>query len=277
MTNNQQKDGLVSIKGPFSEKDLRTLEKYCKIEKLSLTDQPVVTAKIASGLSSLQSVCQLFIWSSITRTAMRHVISLPDLEILDILEIRHPGRLSKFSEAISLKKFRCNHYMTESDLLEISTLPMLQELGAQNSSISQRSLEALLQMPRLEHIDFEATGFNDEMATIISKSNRIKHLEIGATKLTSEGLKKISGMSQLQALDIWSTNIHESDLKLLSKLPNLEYLSLGGCIDQPRFKAKGILPYLKDMPSLKRLWLDGIVLTENEKKELEETYEYFRN
>lgn len=277
MTINKQKDGWVSIEGPFTEKDFRPLKKYCKIEKLSLTKQPVVTAKIASGLSSLQSVRQLWLWSSITRTAMRHVISLPNLEVLDILEIRHPGSLSKFSEAISLKEFRCNHCMTEADLLEISTLPMLQELGAQNSSISQPALEALLQMPKLEYIDLEATDFNDEMAAIISKSNMIKHLEIGASKLTSEGLKKISGMSQLQTLDIWSTNIHESDLKLLSKLPNLEYLSLGGHIDQSRFTAKGVLPYLKDMPSLKRLWLDGIVLTENEKKELEETYEYFRN
>jgi Leucine-rich repeat (LRR) protein len=273
MADNKQNNNQVSIKGPFSEKDLRPLKKYSRIENLALTKQSVVTAKIASGLSCLQSVRKLWLWSSVTRTAMRHIISLPDLEVLDILEIRHPGKLTKFSEAISLKEFRCNHFMTEADLLEISMLPKLQELGAQNSAISRRTLEAFLQMPKLEHIDLEATDFDDEMATIVSKSNIIKHLEIGASKLTSNGFKKISEMSQLQSLDIWATNIQESDLKLLSKLPKLEYLSIGGYIDQTRLTSKGVLPCLKDIPSLKRLWLDGVVLTENEKKELEETYE----
>ncbi len=276
MANNKQNNNQISIEGPFSEKDLKPLKKYSQIEKLALTKQSVVTAKIANGLSCLQSVRQLWLWSSVTRTAMRHVISLPDLEILDILEIRHPGKLERFSEAISLKEFRCN-FMAATDLLEISTLPKLQELGAQNSSINRRTIEALLQMPKLESIDLEASDFNDEIATIVSESNMIKHLHVGASKLTSNGLEKISKMSQLQSLDIWATNIHESDLKLLSKLSNLEYLSLGGCVDQTRFTSKGVLLYLKDLPTLKRLWLDGIVLTENEKKELEETYEYFKN
>jgi hypothetical protein len=95
------------------------------------------------------------------------------------------------------------------------------------------------------------------------------------------GIKiKISGgfrLSQLRSFDIWAIDIVESDLDVLSNLSQLEYLSVGGYDDQTILTAKGVLPRLKEIPSLKRIWLDGIVLTESEKKALKEQYEYVQN
>jgi hypothetical protein len=272
----ENEDEWLSLVGPFSTKTkkLQFLNKYHRIENLSLTKQPLLTAKLARNFSILQSVGWLWLWCSITRTALQYIITIPDLEKLDILEIKKPGKLKNFDQANSLKEFRCNHYMSEADLLEIAKLPILEKLGAQNSSITPKALNALLQIPKLEDLDLEATNFDDDMAAIVSASKSIKHLAIGASRMTSKGLKKICEMSQLHSLDIWATDIAESDLDLLSNLSNLEYLSIGGYDDQTVLTAKGVLPRLKEIPSLKRIWLDGIYLTENEKRLLIEEYEY---
>ncbi len=272
-----EKDGKnVFVEGPFSQNDLQSLERYCDIEKLSLTNLKNLTVKIAEGLSSLTSVKELFLWSSVNRTAMRHVITIPGLEILDILEIRSPGKLVRFSEAIELQKFRCNHYMSEADLLEISNLPKIQEIGAQNSEITKKALEALLCLPYLTDLDLEATNFTDKLAAIIATSQTIKHLSIGASKLTAKGLQRISAMSQLESLDIWSIDINERDLAPLSKLHNLKYLSIGGCDGQTRLTYSGVMPYIDQLTSLRRLWLDGISFSETDRIDLNNKYEYFR-
>ena len=100
----------ISIDGIYSERDLQKLEKYSQIEKLSLTGRENITIKLAKSLANLKSVKHLFLWSSVNRTAIKHIISIPDLEILDILELQNPGKLKGFSETINLKEFRCNHY-----------------------------------------------------------------------------------------------------------------------------------------------------------------------
>lgn len=273
--NLENKDEWLSFVGPFSTRTqkLKSLNKYGRIEKLSLTKQPLLTAKLASNFFELQSVREFWLWCSVTRIAMRHVITIPGLEKLSILAIKQPGRLKNFAAANSLKVFSCN-FMSEADLLEISNLPILQELHAQNSTLTPKALDALLQMPTLEHLDLEATAFDDEMAAIVAESKTIKHLDVGALRLTSKGLQQLSKMSQLRSLDIWAIDVGESDLDCLSKLSELEYLSIGGYYEQTILTAKGVLPRLKEIPSLKKIWLDGIVLTESEKKTLKEQYEY---
>jgi Leucine-rich repeat (LRR) protein len=272
----ENEDKWLSLEGPFSTKTkkLLCLNKYHRIEKLSLTKQPLLTAKLARNFSALQSVGWLWLWCSVARTALQYIITIPDLEKLDILEMKKPGKLKNFDQANSLKEFRCNHYMSEADILEIAKLPDLKELGAQGSAITERAIDALLQMPKLERLDLENSEFNDVMAAVIAESKTLTHLDIGASRLTSKGLKKICEMSQLRSLDIWLTDIAESDLDLLSNLSNLEFLSIGGYDDQTVLTAKGVLPRLKEIPSLKRIWLDGIPLTENEKRLLKEEYEY---
>lgn len=272
-----EKTGWVSIEGPFTAKEIRDLQSHDTIERLSLTKQPLVTAAMAKGFANLRSVRWLWLWCSITRTAMRHVISIPDLETLDVLDIRHPGRLMDFASAKTLKVFRANCYMSEEDLLEVSALPALEELGAQNASLTLRGLEAILQIPNLKDLDLEATEFDDDMASTIATKTSLNKLDVGATKITRKGLKHICGMTQLRSLDIWATDINEADLEILSDLPDLEYLSIGGHDEQTRLTSNGVIPKLEMLPSLKRIWLDGIALSEMDKRHLEQRYDYVRN
>jgi len=271
-----QKPGWISLEGPFSSADIRSLRKNGNIEKLSLTKQNLVTAEIAKGFCSLESVEWVWLWCSVTRTAMREVIAIPNLRTLDVLEIRYPGKLQNFAAAEKLAVFRANHYMSEEDLFEVSKLPALEELGAQNAAISEDSLAALLEMPNLRDLDLEATAFNDDMAAAIAQIKRITKLDVGATLLTRKGLRHICGMKQLRSLDIWATNIAEEDLDMLADLPGLEYLSVGGYEGQKDLTSNGVLPRLERIKSLKRVWLDGIPITDKEKGHLEERYEKVR-
>ena len=207
---------------------------------------------------------------------MRHVISIPGLEGLQLRGIRHPGVLENFEGATEIKTFLCD-FLSDDDLLAIARLPNLEDLAAQTATLSARALEAILRMPKLRKLDLEETELDDDMATALPSSSTLEALDIGATRVTAVGLRSICTMSQLRHLDIWALDIQEEDLELLGSLPNLEYLSLGGYEGQTTLTSKGVLPRLAQLPSLKRIWLDGIALSSNERAALEKRYEYVRN
>lgn len=276
-TNIKDKDSWLSLEGVISDEDFLSLSKLAHINKLSITKQPIITESIAKRFSSIQSINHLWLWCTATRAAMQHIIVLEGLNTLDLLSLKKPGKLINFAIAADLRVLRCNNDMNEADLLEVANLPNLEELGAQNSELTKRALNALLRMPNLKKLDFEATKFDDKWAKRLAASNTITHLDIGAGKLTNKGLKDICKMSQLQSLDIWSTNIDEKGLDLLANLPNLNYLSIGGYAGQTTLTAKGVIPRLGAIKSLKKIWLDGILLNEVEHKSLKERFEYMRN
>jgi Leucine-rich repeat (LRR) protein len=207
---------------------------------------------------------------------MRSVIGIRGLRILDVLSITSPGRLEGFASATSLETFRGNHYLTEEDLLEVTTCKSLREIGIQNAALSSRALEALLALPRLETLDVEATVFDDAMAKRISTSKHLRSLDVGATKLSRRGLMYICRMRQLRSLDLWATRIEEEDVELLSQLPNLEYVSIGDAEGNTKFNAKTLLPRLAAIRSLQRVWLDGVIVSPGQKAKLESRFSTVR-
>lgn len=263
-----------SIEGPFRAKDLRKLGRQKHIDKLSIFKLELMTVEIAKGFDALRSLRHLFLWCPITRTAMRHVIPIENLEELDELRLRYPGQLTGFAAMDTLKVFRCDDYMTEADLTEIAKLPKLQVLSAHNSELTEKLLDMLLAIGSLEKIDLEATDFDDGMAKTTSQSDAIVALDVGATCITAEGSKHISNMKQLRSLDIWAIDIVEQDLEMLEDLPNLESVSIGGYDEQTVLTSKGVIPRLEKIRSLKRVWFDGIAATDDEKTYLKSRYEH---
>jgi hypothetical protein len=276
MQNASLDDGWVALKGVATPADIRRLQGTSHINKLSVTESPRLTARIAEAFSSLESVAWLWLWCDVTRTAMRHVVSISGLRVLDVLNITKPGRLEGFSSAITLEAFRGNHFLTEPDLFEVITCKSLREVGAQGAALSVRVLDALLRLPALERLDLEGTSFDDSMAEHISASKVLSSLDVGATRITRAGLSHLCKMGQLRSLDLWATGIEESDLDLLAHLPNLEYLSVGDVEGQSGFNAESLLRRLEAIPSLKRVWLDGVPLSEAQKATLESRYSYVR-
>lgn len=268
MTISPDSEGWYSLEGDISPALVPQLAEAGPLKKLSLTKIPLVTVKLARRLSTLR-VHHLFLWCDVTRRAMRHVIQLPGLRVVDILCIRGPGQLANFKNAENLEVFRANHYMTEADLLQVTQCSRLLELGAQNAELTSSSLSAILSLPKLTSLDIEGTCFDNKMAKRTSRSTTITSLELGATRITRTGLEHLVMMEQLRSLDLWGTALTESDLRLLLNLPNLEYISLGNFDGSPSLNSNAITELILEAPKLKRVWLDGIRLEATQKNALE--------
>lgn len=266
----------VMVKGPLAAGDLRALKQRGAIHRLSVSHQPLVTAAIARGFEDLVSVERLWLWCAITRTAMRHVVAIPGLRVLDVLGLQSPGRLAGFGDNTTLEIFRGNLCLSGADLVEVASCPSLKELGAQGGELTASAFDALLGMIHLEVLDLEGTGFTDTMAARLHARASLRKLYVGNTALTREGLEHIAGFRQLRSLDVWATGVTEADIDVLAGMPHLEYLSLGqldGTGQPPAFNAQTLLPRLQAIPSLKHVFLDGVPVTDAQRASYEEHFQ----
>ena len=245
------------------------------IAQLSVSKVPLVTVKLAKRLVELP-VDRLWLWSKVTRRAMRQIIQIPGLRVLDVFSMTGPSSLRYFAKAQSLEEFRANLYLTREDLLEVAHCPTLKEISAQGSELTPDALAAILALPQLTRLDIEATRFDDRMAKRLSSSRTIETLDIGGTPVTGIGLEYLLRMEQLRSLDLWATHITEADLPRLQDLPNLEYLSLGNYDQHVQLDADAVCQLVLQLPSIKRVWLDGIVLNTTQKAALEQKLESLR-
>lgn len=268
--------GWYAIEGAIARDAVLALREVGHLDKLSITKGPLVTVRSAKLLRHLQSVAWLWLWCDVTRAAMCHVIQMPGLETLDVLSVRPPGALSGFEHATSLRALRANHYLREADLLAVSRCNALRELGAQGAVLTVRAMEALLALPQLEALDLEGTPFDDEMAKLTAQSATIRSLDLGATRLTHRGLSHLVEMTQLRSLDLWATPLGDDDLELLRQLPALEYVSVGGYVGSPSLDASRLVSLLLALPSLKRVWLDGVAIEASQVAGLKERLEAVR-
>ncbi len=272
-------DNSLIIEGPICFGGFADAGCHRDYRAVSITKTGRLPARFARGLSNYQKLEKLWIWCDVYRTAMPHILALPQLAVLDILCVSRPGRrMCTFANAEKLQQLRCNNGLTESDLIAISTAPSLEELGAQFSGLTSRGLRALLSMESLTAIDLECAGVTDNLAAQIAESRQLLTLELGNNPISDVALKKICSMSQLKGLDIWQTNISVSGIEQLARLENLEFLSLGMYgDDEPLLSGDSVIPILDAIPSLKRVWLDGVSLNPAQGEMLKSRYEFFRN
>lgn len=271
-----ESDGWVDIQGPFDATGLRGLRRRGAMAQLRVSGQPLLTAAIARGFDSLVSVQHLRLQCATTRTAMRHVVALPGLRVLEVLRLQSPGRLEGFAANRTLEVFRCNHGLSETDLLEIAGCPSLRQLAARGSHLTARAFEALLPLVHLESLDLEDTCFDDSMAARLHARASLRRLHVGQTALTREGLQHIARLRQLRSLDIWGNPIAETDIDLLAELPQLESLSLGRASAReglPTFDACTLLPRLQAIPALKHVVLEGVSVSDEQRSRYERHFE----
>lgn len=269
-------DGWVEIQGPFDATGLRELRRRGAMARLQVSGQPLLTAAVARGFDSLVSVQHLRLQCATTRTAMRHVVAVPGLRVLEVLRLQSPGRLEGFAANHTLEVFRGNHGLSEADLVEIAACPSLRQLSARGSHLTARAFEALLPLVHLESLDLEDTCFDDNMAARLHARASLRRLHVGQTALTREGLQHIARLRQLRSLDIWGNPIAETDIDLLAGLPQLECLSLGRAASReglPAFDACTLLPRLQAIPALKHVVLEGVSVSDEQRSRYERHFE----
>lgn len=242
------------------------------IDTLNISGIRLFDEKLARAVSSWEPIRKINLWTTSTKAALRQVLDVHGVEEINVLGLSKHGSLKGMPKPETLHTFRCGSLSSE-DLREIAGLPGLRILGAQYASLSNAAVSRLVGMDALVDLDLEGSDLTDDLAAILSTSDSIVSLAITATRVGPKGLQGISRMAQLRELDIWALRIEESDLECLGALGNLEYLSVGGYQEQTVLTAKGVLPRLARLPSLKRLWLDGIAVTEDEAASLERRYD----
>lgn len=138
---------------------------------------------------------------------------------------------------------------------------------------SIESLTRLIDKP-LIRLELEGSRLGNDKVDIISSSTTITRLSMASTGLTGKGLAQIAKMSQLEWLDIWNTKIRADDLASLIKLQNLNYLSIGGYCGQRYLDMEKAIPQLLKIPNLTSLWVDNILLTDEQLCKLKKHIEH---
>jgi hypothetical protein len=263
---------VISIDAPTSARRIRSLNPQRAIDALRVSSTRLFDVKLANEVSTWQSIKRIDLWCKTTKAALRRLLATPGLEEANLRELRQHGSLAGMPRPTTLHTLRCS-WLSSDDLLNIADLPDLRILGAQYAQLSPRAVSGLARMESLSDLDLEGSNLTDDMASILSAPTSIESLSVGATRIGSKGLERICQMTQLRELDIWALDIQECDLDMLSGLARLNYLSVGGREEQSVLTASGVLPRIARLPSLRRLWLDGIALTADEISELERRYE----
>lgn len=265
----------VSLSGDICARDLRNLPNRESVTSLNI-EGARLTARIAAGMVGLTLLRELRLWCDISRTAMRHVLLLPELRRLDVLCLTAPGKLPSLEAMYPLEETRVAFGMTEPDLLALCECRSLRLISAPSVTLSLRSIDALLELPALESLDLEGSTLDDELLARLSASTTLRSLDLGSTRITREAITSLSNMSALRLLDLWATGIHVTDMVPLTQLPNLVELTLGDHDHQPMADADQLLELLHAMPALKRVWLDGVSLSKEQIAELAAHFEYVR-
>jgi hypothetical protein len=266
---------VVSLDAAMSLRRLRSLNPNRPIDELTVSGGRLFDQKQAREVSSWQPIRKISLWTTTTKAALRQLLVTAGVEELNVLRLSGHGSLKGMPKPETLHTFRCGSLSSE-DVREIAGLPGLRILGAQYSSLSHAAVSRLVGTEALADLDLEGSDLTDELAAILSASSKIVSLAIGASRVGPAGLESICRMAQLRELDIWGLRIQEGDLDCLGALGNLEYLSVGGHQEQTVLTAKGVLSRIARLPSLKRLWLDGIAMTKDEAASLERRYDRVR-
>ncbi len=265
--------GWYSIVGEPTSAALRPLRAIECIQKLSITKSRRITVRHARALRTIGPIKWLWLWCDVTRTAMQHIVQVPGLEVLDVLNITGPGLLSGFEAATTLHTVRANLFLKALDIVAITKCATLQELGVQGAELTSLAIAAMLSLQRLHSLDVEGSNFDDGMAKQLSTSTVLTHLDVGATKITRAGLAYLVSMKQLRSLDLWATGLDVDELELLNELPKLEFVSVGNF---DRLDVAKLMTLLLSLPALKHVWLDGVEVTDDQEAALERKLESLR-
>jgi Leucine Rich repeat len=279
-------DGWVKFEGDFTAEELGTAARAgAPIPQLSIT-KTRFTQPRSLGLRGMRAE-RLWLWCNVTKAALHDVLAIEGLRILDVLEIEESDAMPSFATAASLEEFRCPMGLSTRDIEAVLQAPALRELSVQSSTLDLPLARAMAAKPTLRKLDIEMTKFDDEMAEVIASNHLLTHLDIGCAHITARGLAHICRMRQLESIDLWATGISIDDLQMITALDRLEYLSLGAVDDgstdglrvdgNPSQDAQAVVDLILRMPSVRRVWLDGIQLSVDQRQALESRLESLRN
>ncbi len=130
----------------------------------------------------------------------------------------------------------------------------LKALEIFDGDISRKGLQFIGELKSLNYLGLSSQKLSDNDMSLLAGFDSLEILSLGVP-VTDEGLQHLASLKSLKQLSVWVKNVRGPGLAYLAKLPRLEYLCLGASFeDKCKFNESG-LAYLKDIPSLKKLYI----------------------
>jgi hypothetical protein len=130
----------------------------------------------------------------------------------------------------------------------------LKALEIFDGDISRKGLQFIGELKSLNYLGLPSQKISDNDMSLLAGFDSLEILSLGVP-VTDEGLQHLASLKSLKQLSVWVKNVRGPGLAYLAKLPRLEYLCLGASFeDKCKFNESG-LAYLKDIPSLKKLYI----------------------
>ena len=272
----------IDILAPFKKDELDSLPMDAVINQLNVTKRRIgtgsflFTTEAARRLAQTAGIKSLWLWCDVSRAALKDIARIPNLQRLDVLEIRGPGYVCGLEQASELKIVRVAIGCSARDAQGLLNAKGLCELSLQSSHISEKLVAGIAALPQLRILDLEGSDFDDTMAATLATSKSIENFSAGASRLTRKGLRHLCKMKQLKDLDLWACRLSVGDLTELEALPNLEYLSFGSTRQPSPIDSEALIAGLDRLSALKRIWLDGVDMSPAQIASLNKRYEKAR-
>jgi hypothetical protein len=218
------------------------------------------------------------------------------------IEVPDPSRLGgddwqNIAQLTHLQKLSFGKGLNNNQVSILSRLPDVTSFTTNGSELDDEGVAQLVQFKKLQVLTFFHPG-KDFRGTGLEKLAALPNLEsltvAGTAVSGNEGMAAISKLPHLKSLRVWHTNADSQGVEFLKSLPGLTAVTLGQRLSfkPPTMVADdtiGVLisikslesislsearlsldalSQLKQLPSLKRLTLDGIEISESDVEKL---------
>jgi len=257
--------------GKISDDGLVYLEKLTSLEYLSLYQTPITDAGLVH-VGKLVNLQELILrGTGVTEAGLVYLKALTKLQSLDPgwNQISDAG-LRQLSEMKSLKNLDLLHTDLSTKGLEyLTALPKLENLILGSPKIDDAAAEIIGRMKQLRMLELRFTEVTDAGMKHIGKLSNLEQLDLSSRHVTNAGLAHVAGLNQLRMVELRGPHFGDESLKYFLKLPMLERLDLTYVWGSSRggYTANG-LALLKDIKTLRVLWLNGWYIAEAELEQL---------
>jgi len=164
--------------------------------------------------------------------------------------------------------------------------PGLRLLELFGSSVTDRGLASVARLERLEYLGMPCLT-TDGALRHVTRLGRLKALNLRGTRVRGEGFSFLRELPLLAALDVSLCGLTPASIGDLQKLEHLKVLRMSSCpvtdrelgalppvlaldLSGTEVSVDGMRRLLADSPSLRLLKIEGVEMTEQEKRDLRE-------
>ncbi|HEX8913202.1 MAG TPA: hypothetical protein VF796_12655, partial [Humisphaera sp.] len=116
---------------------------------------------------------------------------------------------------------------TDEDVALVKTLPKVQQLNLQNTSVTDAGLASVSGLTALTHLHLNGTAVTDAGLASLKGLENLEYLNLYNTAVTDAGVKNLEGLKKLKKLYVWGTKVTPDGAKALKAAVPEIYVNRG--------------------------------------------------